>query len=283
MKNPNRAFKDAIYDQFARVGKAVSSPKRLELLDLLCQGERTVEVLAKETRLTVANASQHLKVLRAARLVEAEKVGLFVTYRLADEAVCEFFRSMRVLAGSRLAEVEQIKRQFLEGREGLEPVDREALLNRVRRQEVIILDVRPAEEYRSGHIPGAISIPLKDLESRLSELPLDQEIVAYCRGPYCVLAVQAVEVLQAKGFQALRLEEGIQDWRANEFPVAEGMERMRAVLSEQMGERSPAVRDMTAHVDRFHGKQLRAALVLLTGEATGNTTDEQTGKFALIR
>ena len=222
MKNPNRAFKDAIYEQFARIGKAVSSPKRLELLDLLCQGERTVEVLAKESGLTVANASQHLQVLRAARLVEAEKAGLFVIYRLADQTVCEFFLAMRVLAESRLAEVEQIKRRFLEGREGMEPVDRKALLDLVREEAVTVLDVRPVEEYNAGHIPGALSIPLKELALHLSELPHDQEIVAYCRGPYCVLSIQAVEMLRAKGFQAVRLEEGIQDLRAMGFPIAEG-------------------------------------------------------------
>ncbi len=220
MKNPNRLFKDAIYEQFARIGKAVSSPKRLELLDLLCQGPRTVEVLAKESSLTVANASQHLQILRAARLVEAEKEGLFVIYRLADQTVCEFFRAMRVLAESRLAEVEQIKRRFLEGREGMEPVDRDALLELVREGAVTVLDVRPVEEYNAGHISGALSIPLKELELRLSELPRDQEIVAYCRGPYCVLSVQAIEMLRAKGFHAVRLEEGIQDLRAMGFPIA---------------------------------------------------------------
>ena len=161
MRNPNRAFKDAIYEQFARIGKAVSSPKRLELLDLLCQGERTVEALAKEASLAVANASQHLQVLRAARLVEAEKTGLFVTYRLTDQEVCEFFRTMRVLAESRLSEVEQIKRQFLEGKEGMEPVDQDVLLERVRDGAVTVLDVRPVEEYNAGHIPGAKSIPLE--------------------------------------------------------------------------------------------------------------------------
>jgi len=220
VKNPNRAFKDAIYEQFARIGKSVSSPKRLELLDLLCQGERTVEVLAKESSLTVANASQHLQVLRAARLVETEKEGLYVMYRLADQTVCEFFRAMRVLAESQLAEVEQIKRRFLEGREGMQPVDREALLNLVREGVVAVLDVRPVEEYNAGHIPGALSIPLKELKLHLSELPHDQEIVAYCRGPYCVLSIQAVEMLRAKGFQAVRLEEGIQDLRAMGFPIA---------------------------------------------------------------
>jgi rhodanese-related sulfurtransferase len=219
MKNPNRIFKDAIYEQFARIGKAVSSSKRLELLDLLCQGERTVEVLAKESSLTVANASQHLQVLRATRLVEAEKEGLFVIYRLADQTVCEFFRTMRILAENRLAEVEQIKRRFLEGREGMEPVDREALLGLVREGAVTVLDVRPVEEYNAGHIPGALSIPLKELELRLSDLSHDQEIVAYCRGPYCVLSVQAVEMLRDKGFNAVRLEEGIQDLRAMGFPI----------------------------------------------------------------
>ncbi len=220
MKNPNRAFKDAIYEQFARIGKAVSSPKRLELLDLLCQGERTVEVLAKESSLSVANASQHLQVLRAARLVEAEKEGLFVIYRLADQTVCEFFYAMRVLAESRLAEVEQIKRRFLEGRAGMEPMDRDAFLELVREGAVIVLDVRPVEEYNAGHIPGALSIPLKELKLHLTELPHDQEIVAYCRGPYCVLSIQAVEMLRAKGFHAVRLEEGLQDLRAMGFPIA---------------------------------------------------------------
>ena len=224
MKNPNRLFKDAIYEQFARIGKAVSSPKRLELLDLLCQGPRTVEALARESGLTVANASQHLQVLRSSRLVESEKAGLFVTYRLADPAVCEFFRAMRVLAENRLAEVEQIKRQFLKGREGMEPVDREALLALVRQGAVTVLDVRPIEEFKAGHIAGALSIPLDELKSRLSDLPRGQEIVAYCRGPYCVLSVEAVEMLRAEGFPAIRIEEGIQDFRAMGFSIAVGKE-----------------------------------------------------------
>ncbi len=222
MKNEYRAFKDAIYEQLARIGKALSSPKRLELVDLLCQGERTVEVLAKLANLTVANASQHLQVLRAARLVETEKRGLYMSYRLADLAVCDLFRTMRTVAESRLADVEQITRQFLEGREGMEPVDRESLLERAKTGEVTVLDVRPVEEYRSGHIPGAISIPLQELERRLKELPRDQEIVAYCRGPYCVLAIRAVELLLAKGFRAARLQDGLPDWRANGLAVAVG-------------------------------------------------------------
>jgi rhodanese-related sulfurtransferase len=224
MENPNRSFKNAIYEQFARIGKAVSSPKRLELLDLLCQGPRTVEVLARESGLTVANASQHLQVLRAARLVEAHKEGLYVKYRFEDQMVCEFFHAMRVLAESRLAEVEQIKRRFLKGKAGMEPVDRKALLELARKGAVTVLDVRPKEEYTAGHIPGALSIPLKELLLRLSDLPRSQEIVAYCRGPYCVLSIQAVEILRARGFHALRLEEGIQDLRALGFPIAVGKE-----------------------------------------------------------
>ncbi|MBW2250110.1 MAG: ArsR family transcriptional regulator [Deltaproteobacteria bacterium] len=222
MKSPNRQFKDAIYEQFSRIGKAVSSPKRLELLDLLCQGEKTVETLSLETGLTVANTSQHLQTLRATRLVKAEKEGLHVKYRLADQIVCEFFRSMRVLAEHRLAEVEMINRRFLEGKVGMEPVDKNDLLKRVKDGAVTVLDVRPVEEYRAGHIPGAMSVPLQKLEFMLARLPKDQEIVAYCRGPYCVLSVQAVELLNDKGFHAVRLEEGVQDWRAMGLPVASG-------------------------------------------------------------
>ena len=219
MKNPNRAFKDAIYEQFARIGKSVSSPKRLELLDLLCQGERTVEVLAKESGLSIANASQHLQVLRAARLVEAEKEGLFVIYRLADQTVCEFFRAMRVLAESQLAEVEQIKRRFLAGREGMEPVDREALLKLVREGAVTVLDVRPAEEFAAGHLPGALNITVADLDSRRGDLPTDREIVAYCRGPYCVFSFQAVAALRENGFRARRLVDGFPEWKLAGLPV----------------------------------------------------------------
>ena len=219
MKNLNRKFKDSINEQFARIGKAVSAPKRLELLDLLCQGERTVEKLARETGMSTANTSRHLQVLRSARLVEAEKQGLFVKYRLADEAVCGFLRAMRTLAESRLSEVEHITRSYIDGREGMVPADRNALLQKVREGAVTVLDVRPVEEYKSGHLPGAVSIPLKDLENRLAELPRDLEVVAYCRGPYCVLAVQAVELLRSKGFNAVRFEDGVNDWRARGLAV----------------------------------------------------------------
>lgn len=217
-----RRYKDAIYEQFARIGKALASPRRLELLDLLCQGPRTVEALSGEAGQSVANTSQHLRVLRAARLVEAEKSGLFVTYRLADGQVCSFFQALRELAESRLAEVERVTREFLEERGALEPVDRRVLVERMRRAEVIVLDVRPREEYRAGHIPGAISVPLAELKRRLDTLPRDREIVAYCRGPYCVLAIEAVEVLRERGFRAHRLEDGVPEWRARGFEVAVG-------------------------------------------------------------
>lgn len=225
MGSRDRRYKTAIYEQFARIGKAISNPSRLELLDLLCQGPRTVEALAREAGLGLANTSQHLKALREARLVESEKSGLFVTYRLADEQVCRFFRSLRLLAETRLAEIGEITRRFVEARVGLQPVDREQLLAKVRDGAVTVLDVRPSEEYRAGHLPGALSVPLKELERRLADLPRDREVVAYCRGPYCVLAVEAVEMLRREGFTALRLEEGVPDWQARGLPVVAGEER----------------------------------------------------------
>jgi rhodanese-related sulfurtransferase len=176
-------------------------------------------VLAKESNQTIANASRHLQVLRAARLVEAEKSGLFVTYRLADDGVADFFRALRLLAEARLAEIERVTRDYVEDRETMEAVDREALLERVRRGEVVLLDVRPVEEYQAGHIPGARSIPLRELESRLGEIPANQEVVAYCRGPYCLFAVEAVERLRAHGFKATRLEDSLTDWRARGMDV----------------------------------------------------------------
>jgi rhodanese-related sulfurtransferase len=218
----HRRFKDAIYEQFARVGKAVSAPKRLELLDLLCQGPRTVEALADQAALSVANASQHLQVLRAARLVETEKRGLYVEYRLSDNQVCRFFRELRGLAETRLAEVEQVTRAYMTERGAMEPVEGDELLRRVRDGEVTVLDVRPFEEFRAGHIPGALSVPLSELRRRIFELPRRREIVAYCRGPYCVMAIEAVQVLRKRGFRAHRMEQGVVDWRARGWRVEKG-------------------------------------------------------------
>lgn len=194
----------------------------VQLPDLLCQGPRTVESLARETDLTLANASQHLRVLHSARLVETEKAGLFVTYRLADLSVCGFFQGMRSLGEKRLAEIDSILRQFREAPDSLEPVEKKTLVSRVRKGEVILLDVRPGEEYRAAHISGAVSVPLKELNARLSKLPRGKQIVAYSRGPYCILAIEAVRLLNAKGFRAARLEDGVPEWRARGLPVAAG-------------------------------------------------------------
>jgi len=213
---------DPIYQQLARIGQAVASASRLALLDLLRQGPRTVEALAREAGLTLANASQHLKVLRQARLVDAEKRGVFVTYRLADGAVDDFYGALRRLAEARLAEVQQITRAFVEKRGSLEAVDKQRLLERVRAGEVTVVDVRPAEEYRAAHIAGAVSLPMKELGNGLASLPKDREIVAYCRGPYCVLAPEAVRLLRALGYHAVALSDGVAEWRADGLPVAAG-------------------------------------------------------------
>jgi len=212
-------MKTALYEQLARLGQSLSNGPRLEILDVLCQGPRTVEALSRQVGQSVANTSHHLQVLRRARLVEAERDGVRVTYRLAGDDVCAFYRAMRGLAESRLLEIEQVTRAFLEERGALEPVDREALVERVQRGAVTVLDVRPVEEYRSGHLPGAVSIPVGELARRLAELPRDREVVAYCRGPWCVMALDAVALLRERGFEAVRMEEGVLDWRARGLPV----------------------------------------------------------------
>lgn len=222
--NAKREFKNSSYRQLARVGKALSSPKRLELLDLLCQAERTVEELARETEMSVANTSQHLQALEGARLVRARKNGRFVVYSLADALVSDFLRAYRVLAEDRLAELEQIRRRFFEEQDDLSAVDRETLMRRVKAREVVVIDVRPGEEYRTGHIPGALGIPLEELKRRLVELPRDKDIVAYCRGPYCVFALDAVRLLRSRGLTAFRLDASVADWRAHGLPLAKGME-----------------------------------------------------------
>ena len=224
MTTPHRRFKDSIYEQVARVGKAASAPKRLELLDLLCQGPRSVEALALQAGISLANASQHLQVLRGTRLVDAEKKGLRVEYRLASEDVCQFFLTLRGLAESRLTEIDQVTREYFESRGAMEAVEGEELLRRVRDGEVTVLDVRPAEEYRAGHIPGALSVPVSELKARLRELPKAREVVAYCRGPYCVMALEAVQLLRATGFEAHRMEQGVVDWRARGWRVETGGE-----------------------------------------------------------
>jgi rhodanese-related sulfurtransferase/DNA-binding MarR family transcriptional regulator len=220
----HRRFKDQLYAQFARLGKALASPQRLELLDLLAQGERSVEDLAHEAALSVANASQHLRVLRQARLVDARKDGLYVYYRLADPAVLELWRALRHMAERQLAEIDRLVETYMRHPEQLEPITREALQQRLMESTTVVLDVRPALEYHQGHIAGARSVPVAELEQRLQELDPGREIVAYCRGSYCLFADEAVALLQARGFSAVRYKEGYPDWAAAGLPVAQGDE-----------------------------------------------------------
>src|SRR5215470_14818773 len=219
-----REFKDAAYGHLARIGKALASPKRLELLDLLCQTERSVDELAEQAEMSVANASQHLQVLEAAQLVRGRKQGRFVIFSLADALVCDFFRSYRMLAEERLAEMERIRRIFLDDPNELYPVDGETLMKRVTAKEVVVVDVRPEEEYQAGHIRGALGIPLQKLKSRLAKLPRRKDIVAYCRGPYCMFAVDAVRMQRSRGLRAFRLDLSVHDWSAMGLPLATGAE-----------------------------------------------------------
>ena len=212
-------LKQQIYSQVARIGKVVCHGHRLELLEYLAQGERTVEALAKLTGLSVANTSQHLRVMRHSGLVEARKDGLYVYYSIADDEIVRLLSSMRRLAESHLADVDRLVRAYLTVKDELEPIPRQELLERARRGIVTVLDVRPSEEYASGHVPGAVNVSLKDLEQWLKKLPHNQEIVAYCRGPHCVLAFEAVAKLREKGFQARRLEDGFPEWREAGLPV----------------------------------------------------------------
>jgi rhodanese-related sulfurtransferase/predicted transcriptional regulator len=215
----HREFKDRLFEQFARIGKALASPKRLEIVDLLAQGERTVEEIARETSMSVASASQHLQGLKAARMVEARREGLYAHYRLADEDVFRTWQAVRALAESRLSEIDGLVEAFLEDRNALEAVDATELMERLSDESVVILDVRPEEEYRAGHIPGAVSVPVEKLEAYLEKIPKNREVVAYCRGPYCVFSDEAVALLSSRGYRAKRLAEGLPDWRAAGMPV----------------------------------------------------------------
>lgn len=226
------SLKGAVYEQVARIGKAVCSPQRLEILAVLSQSPRHVESLAEETHLTIANASRHLQILKGARLVETERQGNQILYRLADASVEGFLRAYIGMAESRLAEIERIVKRFHEGKEDLQPVDRNTLIKAVRKGEVLVLDVRPREEYETGHIRGAVSMPLKELEKRLAELPKSQSIAAYCRGPYCMFAVKAAEALRRKGYDAVVLKESVQDWKAMGYPVETGSGDSRAILGK---------------------------------------------------
>jgi rhodanese-related sulfurtransferase len=218
----HRQLKDPLYAEFARIGHAVASPVRIELLDLLAQGEKTVEMLAEQTSTNIKNTSAHLRVLRHARLVDTRRNGTYVYYRLADNEVGQFVRDLQRLSRRRLAEVQHVARQFFDDRDDLAPVTLAELKRLVRDGGVTVIDVRPRDEYASGHIPGALSIPLTELKRRMRGLPKRREIIAYCRGPYCVFALEAVTMLRRGGFRARRSEDGWPAWRDAGQRVAAG-------------------------------------------------------------
>lgn len=220
-----REAKTALYEQFARVGKGLANAKRLELLDLLSQGERSVEALASAAGLGLSTASMHLQALKEAGLIAGRREGTFIHYRLAGEDVGPLFASLRAVATAHLAEVDRAAAEYL-GEDPHAPsdaVERTELLRRARSGEIVVLDVRPTVEYVAGHIPGAVSVPLEDLEKYLATLSADVEIVAYCRGAYCVLAYDAVRTLKVKGRRARRLHEGMLEWRLAGLPVESGV------------------------------------------------------------
>lgn len=214
--------KQVIYAHLAEIAQALGHANRLELLEHIGQGQRSVETLAELTGLTFANTSRHLQLLRRARLVETERQGKRVFYRLAgDTEVLAVLRALGHLGERNVAEVQGVMRDFFDQRDALEPVAREALVARLREGEVTVLDVRPESEFALGHVPGAINVPMAELEKRLAELPMDREIVAYCRGPYCVMSFEAVSALRAKGYQVRRLEDGFPEWKAAGLAVAQ--------------------------------------------------------------
>ena len=218
----HREFKDALYTQFARIGHALSGPRRIELIDLLSQGEKTVEQLAESIATPIKNTSAHLRVLRQARLVETRRDGTYVYYRLADDEVFRLLKSLEALGHSRLADVQQVVGLYLDGHDALQPVTFNELRRLMREGGVTVVDVRPAEEYDAGHIPGALSVPVSELKRRLREIPKRKEVIAYCRGRYCVYSLEAVTLLRKHGYRARRAHEGLPDWRSAGLPVESG-------------------------------------------------------------
>ncbi len=215
-----REFKDLVFEQFAKIATAFSAPKRLEIIDVLAQGERDVDSISKQVAMTVANTSRHLQVLKNARLVESRREGVRMVYRLAGPEVLAGWKALQSLAEKRSVELKEIAHLFFEERDELQPMTLDELKQRAEQREVVLLDVRPEEEYRNGHIPGAISMPLSDLKNRLDEIPRDRQVVAYCRGPYCVLSAEAMTTLRSAGFRAVRLREGLPEWQEAGEPVA---------------------------------------------------------------
>jgi rhodanese-related sulfurtransferase len=212
-------MKNLLYEQVSRVSKALASPKRLELIELLCQCEKSVETLARETGMSVNLASAHLRALRAGQLVETRKDGKYVLYRLADPSVADLWVSLRSVAEERLVDLQVALRSLLESRAALVGVDRKAILRQAQHGEVIVIDVRPEEEFAAGHLPYARSLPLTELKKRLKQLPKDKPVVAYCRGPFCLMAHDAVALLQKQGYRAQNLEDGVAEWRARGLPI----------------------------------------------------------------
>jgi rhodanese-related sulfurtransferase len=241
----HRQVKDQLFSLWAEVGKALSSPKRLELLDLIAQGERTVEELATETGLTVNNTSSHLSVLKAARLIERRKEAQSVYHRLASPEIITLLRSMQAVTRSTSHEIEHLAQTYLEGRDELEPLTALELKDRLRKGEVTLIDVRPELEYRAGHIEGAVSVPLEKLKARYSEFPRSRPVIAYCRGPYCVFAIDAVEQLRKRGFKSFRLAVGYPDWAAAGFPTESEDESARTRRSSRLLDRSMKSRRKT--------------------------------------
>ena len=214
-----REIKNHLYKQVARVGKALASPKRLELIELLCQGEKAVEVLAAQAEISVKLTSAHLKELRQARLVDARKEGRYVLYSLANTSVADLWVTLRAEAEERLVELQVALASIVEHASDLEGFDRMTILKKARAGEILVLDVRPAEEFVSGHLPHAYSLPIEELQRCLSELPKELPIVAYCRGPFCLMAKDAVALLRKNGYHALHLTDGVAEWRAHGLPV----------------------------------------------------------------
>jgi rhodanese-related sulfurtransferase/DNA-binding transcriptional ArsR family regulator len=221
-----REFKNGLYDRLALVGNALASGRRLELLDLLAQGERSVEALAVETDQPFANVSQHLQVLRRVQLVETRREGTYVFYRLADDCVLELWMSLRRTGEKQLGEIRELIRSYLRNRSELQAISEEELKSRLEDPGLVVVDVRPLPEYEAGHIAGARSVPVSELRSRLRELPRSRKIVAYCRGPHCVFADEAVQLLRSKGYQAFRLESGFPEWKIRGYPITGGATRV---------------------------------------------------------
>jgi rhodanese-related sulfurtransferase len=217
-----RELKDLLYEQVARIGKATSSPKRLELLEILAQGEKTVEVLADEANIDIKLASAHLRVLKEARLVEARREGRFIAYRLSGDDVSDLWVNMRAVAEEHLVELKLALDQIFNAPEKLDTETRRSLLEKARRGDVLVLDVRPSDEYAYGHLPYARSMPLTEIRKRLAELPADKEIVAYCRGPFCMLSAEAVQVLREHGYRASKIADGLPEWLAAGLPIEAG-------------------------------------------------------------